>query len=266
VAMNAQGVELERRHRRPILSGLHAAHPMGMLVGGLGGTAAAASGLSVLPHFVLAATAGLLAGLAATLPLVTEPRRPRQTVLARPSGRLLLLGLLAFCAFLLDGAASNWSAAHLHHEHAASPALAAAGFSTLTAALALARLVGDRLIAHLGRLRVVQASGLAAAAGCAVVVVAPTAPMALLGWAILGAGLAAIAPAVLGAAPSATRLPPPVAIAAVTTLGYLGSFTGPPLVGALAELTGLSTALVLLVTAAVLPALLARRALGPSRA
>jgi MFS family permease len=266
VAMNAQGVELERRHRRPILSGLHAAHPMGMLAGGLGGTAAAAAGLSVLPHFVLAATAGRLAGLAANLPLVTEPRRPRQAVLARPSGRLLLLGLLAFCAFLLDGAASNWSAAHLHHEHAASPALAAAGFSTLTAALALARLVGDRLIAHLGRLRVVQASGLVAAAGSAVVVVAPTAPMALLGWAILGAGLAAIAPAVLGAAPSATRLPPPVAIAAVTTLGYLGSFTGPPLVGALAELTGLSTALVLLVTAAVLPALLARRALGPSRA
>ena len=110
-----------------------------------------------------------------------------------------------------------------------------------------------------------QASGLVAAAGSAVVVVAPTAPMALLGWAILGAGLAAIAPAVLGAAPSATRLPPPVAIAAVTTLGYLGSFTGPPLVGALAELTGLSTALVLLVAAAVLPALLARHALGPGR-
>jgi hypothetical protein len=95
------------------------------------------------------------------------------------------------------------------------------------------------------------------------VVAAPTAPVALLGWAVLGAGLAAIAPAVLGAAPSATPLPPPVAIAAVTTLGYLGSFTGPPMVGALAELTGLSTALGLLVAAAVLPVLLASHALGP---
>jgi MFS family permease len=262
VAMNAQGVELERRYRRPILSGLHAAHPLGMLAGGLGGTAAAAAGLTVLPHFALAAGAGLLAGLAATVPLVTEPRRPRQALLARPSGRLVLLGLIAFCAFLLDGAASNWSAAHLHSEHAASPALAAAGFSALTAALALARLAGDRLVARLGRRRVVQASGLVAAAGTAVVVVAPTATLAVAGWAVLGAGLAAIAPAVLGAASSAGQLSPPVAIAAVTTLGYLGSFTGPPLVGALAELTGLSTALVLLVAAAVLPVLLARRALG----
>jgi MFS family permease len=262
VAMNAQGVELERRYRRPILSGLHAAHPLGMLAGGLGGTAAAAAGLTVLPHFALAAGAGLLAGLAATVPLVTEPRRPRRALLARPSGRLVLLGLIAFCAFLLDGAASNWSAAHLHNEHAASPAAAAAGFSALTAALALARLAGDRLVARLGRRRLVQASGLVAAAGAAVVVVAPTASVAVVGWAVLGAGLAAIAPAVLGAAPSASQLSPPVAIAAVTTLGYLGSFTGPPLVGALAELTGLSTALVLLAAAAVLPVLLARRALG----
>jgi MFS family permease len=262
VAMNAQGVELERRYRRPILSGLHAAHPMGMLAGGLAGTAAAAAGLAVLAHFALAAAAGLVAGLAATRHLAVEPRQPGQALLARPGGRLLLLGTVAFCAFLLDGAASNWSAAHLHDERAASPALAAAGFSAFTAALALARLAGDRLIARLGRLRVVQASGLLAATGATVVATAPTAPLAMLGWATLGAGLATIAPAVLGAAPSASQLPPPVAIAAVTTLGYLGSFTGPPLVGVLAELTGLSTALTLLVAAAILPVLLAHRALS----
>jgi MFS family permease len=92
VAMNAQGVELERRYRRPILSGLHAAHPLGMLAGGLGGTAAAAAGLTVLPHFALAATSGLLAGLAATRRLVSEPRQPRQPLLARPGGQVLLLG------------------------------------------------------------------------------------------------------------------------------------------------------------------------------
>jgi hypothetical protein len=56
VAMSVQGVELERRYRRPILSGLHAAHPLGMLAGG----------------------AGLVAGTVATRWLVAEPRRPRQ--------------------------------------------------------------------------------------------------------------------------------------------------------------------------------------------
>jgi MFS family permease len=263
VAMTVQGVELERRYRRPILSSLHAAHPLGMLAGGLAGTAAAAADLAVAPHFALAGAAGLLGGATATRWLVDEPRRPRQRLLARPGGRLLLLGVVAFCAFLLDGAANNWTAAHLHGDRGASPALAAAGFSAFTAALFLGRLAGDRLVARFGRLRVVQGSGLVAAAGAALVVAAPTVVLSLLGWATLGAGLAVIAPAILGAVPAAAKGPLPVAIAAVTTLGYLGSFTGPPLVGALAELTGLTRALGLLVVAALVPVLLARRALDP---
>jgi hypothetical protein len=67
---------------------------------------------------------------------------------------------------------------------------------------------------------------------------------------VLGAGIAVVAPAVLGAAPAASDLPPGVAIAAVTTVGYLGSFTGPPAIGALAEVAGLSAALALLAVAA----------------
>jgi MFS family permease len=263
VAMSVQGVELERRYRRPILSGLHAAHPLGMLAGGLAGTGAAAADVALLPHLGPAGAAGLVAGTAATRWLVDEPRRPRQPLLARPSGRLLALGAVAFCAFLLDGTANNWSAVHLHGERGASPAVAAAGFSAFTAAVAAGRLAGDRLIARFGRVAIVRASGLVAAAGAAAVVAAPTAAGGLAGWAVLGAGLATIAPAVLGATPGVSRAPLPVAIAAVTSLGYLGSFTGPPLIGALAELTGLSAALGLLVAAAAVPALLAARALEP---
>jgi hypothetical protein len=46
-------------------------------------------------------------------------------------------------------------------------------------------------------------------------------------------------------------------IAAVTTLGYLGSCTGPPVIGALAGRLGLSTALGLLVVAGAASRLLA---------
>jgi hypothetical protein len=66
-----------------------------------------------------------------------------------------------------------------------------------------------------------------------------------------------VAPAVLGAAPDVTDLPAPVAIAAVTTVGYMGSFTGPPAIGALAELTSLSAALGLPLAAAAAIAALA---------
>src|SRR3954469_16159787 len=84
VAMNAQGVELERRLRRPVLSRLHAGHSFGVLAGGLVGTAAAAPAVGVRTHFAVVAAAGLVAGLLATRGLVDEPREEGVTLLARP--------------------------------------------------------------------------------------------------------------------------------------------------------------------------------------
>ncbi|WP_434056940.1 hypothetical protein, partial [Pseudonocardia lacus] len=88
---------------------------------------------------------------------------------------------------------------------------------------------------------------------------------ALAGWALVGLAVAPLAPAVLGAAPRVCDGPAPTAIATVTTVGYLGSFTGPPLVGALAGPGGLSGALLLLVAAGAAAALLARWALPRER-
>jgi hypothetical protein len=70
-------------------------------------------------------------------------------------------------------------------------------------------------------------------------------------------GLACVMPAVIGAAPAVAGVPAPAAIAAVTTIAYLGSFTGPPLVGALAEAANLSTALGVLVAGSLLMAAVA---------
>jgi MFS family permease len=125
--------------RIPAIQGQLGLSPGGFAVAVLGLEGGALVGLP-------AGGAGLLAGLAATRWLVTEPRRPRQPLLARPGGRLLLLGAIAFCAFLLDGTANNWSAAHLHGERGAGPALAAAAVPVLLAARALGpdRTAGER--------------------------------------------------------------------------------------------------------------------------
>ena len=263
VAMNAQGIELERRYRRPLLSGLHAGHPFGLVAGGLVGSAAAAAGVSVTAHFGAVAALGLTAGTAATFALVHDarPRDGRRTF-SRPSGRLLGLGLIAFCAFLLDGAAYNWSAVHLSSEHGAGAGLAAGGFTLFSLTLAIGRLFGDRLVERLGRVRLVQGCGAVAAAGSALAISAPAPGAALGGWALFGLGLAALAPTVLGAAPAAGSGSPAAAIAAVTTVGYLGSFSGPPLVGALAEAGSLSAALGLLVVVSGAMILLAPRVPG----
>jgi MFS family permease len=266
VAMNAQGVEVQRRYRRPVLSSMHAGHSFGVLAGAAGGTAAAAAGIRPLAHFSLVCVLALVTGATMVSRLLGEDRSEGAPLLLRPRGRLLVLGAAAFLVFLVDGAAENWSAVHLRGERGASAAGAAMGFTAFALGVAVARLVSDRLLARLGRVRFVRAAGVVTAAGAALAITAPTPVPAIAGWAVLGGGLGGIAPALLGAAPAVAGTSPPVAIAAVTTLGYLGAFTGPPLIGALAGVAGLSAALGALVAAPVLTTLLARGALGAARA
>jgi MFS family permease len=264
VAMNTQGVEIEARYRRAALSRMHAGHSFGVLGGGLCGAAAAAANLSTHTHFAAVAVVGVAAGLAATGWLVDEAITPGAPRLVRPRGTLAVLGVVAFFVILIDGASAYWSAVHLRTERHASPAVAAAGFTAFALAVAIGRLLGDPLIERHGRVRVVQVTALVAAVGSAFVIAAPSAPIEVVAWSILGIGLAAIPPILFGAAPAISCAPPPVAIASVATFGYLGSFSGPPLIGAIAEITNLTAALGLLVAAALTTSLLARRALTPA--
>jgi MFS family permease len=232
-----------------------------LVAGGVAGTVAAATDLPVAAHFAIAGVIGLGSALAASARLLAERSEGPQPAFARPSRKLLLLGLLAFCAFALDGAAYNWSAVNLRTEHNASPALAAWAFTAFAITLALGRTIGDRQVTRFGRMRVIQGCATVAATGAALIVLAPAATLAIAGWALFGLGLAAVAPTVLSAAPHTGDTAPATAIAAVTTIGYLGSFSGPPALGALAQATQLSTALIALVIVSAILGLLARPAL-----
>jgi MFS family permease len=277
VAANVQGVELERRAGRPLLSGLHSGHSFGVLGGGLAATAAAALGIDTTVHLGVVALGALAIGQAAATALLRDqptraedPRSERRLAgragLAAPNAQLLLLGAVACCAFFVEGAANDWSAVHLRTAHDASPGMAAAAFTAFSLALAVGRLSADRLVAKHGRARFTRLSGVVAAAGAGVAAVAPSAAVALAGWTLLGAGIAAIAPTLLGAAPAASQAHPPHAIATVTTIGYSGSFAGPPVIGALGTLVGLSSALGALVAGSLAVTLLAGRALRGRRA
>jgi hypothetical protein len=270
VALNAEGVRLEGRLGRPVLGGLHAAQGAGLLTGAVAATAAAALAVPVPVHAGIAAALVLATGLTAAGSLPDDRSAPaaRRRPALRPGRALVVTGLAAFCAFLVDAAAGNWVAVHLRTEHGASGGVAAAGYLALTGALVLGRLGADRLVARWSRRAVVGAGGLLVALGTGVVTLAPTTGSAVGGWVLVGVGVAPLAPVVLAAAPDsgapADRAPAPVAIATVTTIGYVGSFTGPPLIGALAGPLGLSAALLLMAAGGLAAALLGRR-LPPGR-
>jgi fucose permease len=277
VAMNAHGVAVEQRLGRPILSGLHAMFSIGTVAGAAVGALAAQLHAGTGTHFLIVAGVCDAAGLAASfllLPAAIDSARPAggSSRLRRAAGglrhwpaRLVILGALAFCVILIEGSAQDWSAVYLRDSLDASPAVAAAGFTVFTTTMALGRLAGDRLMARFDSVTAFRAGTLIAGIGFGGTLLLRVPAAGLAGLALLGTGISYTFPLILRAAGHQQGTTTSSAVARVSTLGYLGSFTGPALIGALAGAFGLPAALALpalLATGAALGA----RAIAPAHA
>src|SRR5215470_4806365 len=253
VAMNAQGVLVEESYGRPIMSSFHALFSLGCLLGAGGASLAMAAGLSAITHLALVALLGVAAIALAAAHLVPTQRSPGPTRVGFATPPVAFLGLLAFCALLAEGAMGDWSAVYLRDSLGTSAAIAAMGFAAFSLAMALGRLVGDALARRLGGARLLRVSGSLAAVGLSIALVVGQPGIALLGFGLVGLGLANLIPVIFSAA-GRTGARTGTAIAAVATAGYLGYLAGPPLIGLAADAAGLPTALGIVCAACALVA------------
>jgi MFS family permease len=260
VTMNAHGVAVERRYDRAILASFHAAFSLGGLVGGALGAVAAAAGVDVRAHFATVAVIGAAIGLTWTRWLLAtgaDAAGRAEPVFVRPPRRLLALGALAFACLLIEGASGDWSGVYLRDELGASAGLAALGFTAFSVTMTLGRVFGDRLVDRFGPETVVRCGGGVAALGFGLALAIAHPAAAIFGYACLGLGMSGIVPIVFRAAGHVDGMAAGVALAAVSSTGYLGLLAGPPAIGGLAELFGLPAALVTLVVLGAAVALLA---------
>lgn len=257
VAMNTQAVDVERAHGRALMSGIHAAWGAGMLGGGALATAFVAAGASVPLHLgavavlVAAAVPAVLGALAARdaapAPAGADPVPPRAVA---------LLAVIAFAAFIGEGALADWSAIYVDDVVGTGPTVAALAFTGFALGLTLSRLVMDRVIRRFGAVPVVRAAALAAAAGLGLALAVPEPATALLGCVLFGAATAPIVPLAFSAAGNLGR---DGALAWVVAAGYSGTVLGPAAIGLISEATSLRTGLLLVVAAVLLIAPLAGR-------
>jgi MFS family permease len=250
VSMNAQGVTVERRAGRPILASMHAAWSIGGLLGAGLAAAAAAASLDVRVHLlavgVVTAVAGTLLGLRllpGTADASAADAGGRGPIRGRARRRLALLGAVAFCGLLGEGAAHDWSAVYINDSLGASEAVGALGFTAYMVAMTVARLVSDRLTTAVGPVAAVRGGALLAGAGLGIALLVGHPAAALAGFACLGLGLAPTIPIIFRAAGHVPGVHPARALARTSATGYLGLLAGPPLIGGLAELTTLPLAL-----------------------
>jgi fucose permease len=256
VSLNAQAAAVQAFYDRPVMSRFHGIYSLGALVGAGLGSIAAAQRLPIDIHLGVAGLLTLVAGEWATgamvgksLDLAKSARR-----FVRPDLELVVLGILGFCALLCEGAAADWSAVYLHVTLDQSVGVAGLGYVVFSAAMIAGRLAGDRLTERLGWRLLFRLSCLFAAVGFGVALLIGTPTSVLVGFGVLGAGVACAAPLVFSAA-GRHRDPGP-SMASVSTGSYFGFLAGPPIIGAIAASVGLASALAVVPFCAALAALL----------
>jgi predicted MFS family arabinose efflux permease len=163
-----------------------------------------------------------------------------------PRGIVLLLAVLTGIAFLAEGAVLDWGALLVSNAGLLSVEHSGLSYVMFSVAMTIGRLSGDRIVARYGDRAVLVAGSLLAVAGFVIVLSAPVALIALVGFLGIGFGASNVVPVLFRGAGAQRVMPVGLAVSAITTIGYAGVLLGPAVIGIVAKAVGLRGAFVLL--------------------
>lgn len=247
ISMNAQGLAVQEKLGKPILSSLHAMWSIGAFSG------AAITGFlentSISMHYLIIASSAIASAIVfssymiADLPHAGE----KQKIFVLPNRGLVLLGFICFCVAMSEGAMSDWSSLYYRqvvHDLMSSTTI---GYTTFAFCMAMGRFTGDRLVQSFGHARVLKMNGIFISAGMALSLTVQYPVWVIVGFALVGFGVSSVMPIVYMLAAKSNSMPPAIALSAVSSVGFSGFLVGPPLIGFVAQAIGLRAALLILV-------------------
>jgi MFS family permease len=261
ISMNTQAVSTESFYGRTIMASYHGIWSLAGFSGAAIGTLMVSLGLTPVQHFLVINAVGLLIILTASRFLVAQDvnANSQGPIFAKPDRSLINLGLIAFCSMICEGAMFDWSGVYFEKVIQPGKGLVTAGFTAFMCTMASGRFVGDYVATTLGKKKTLQLSGVLTAGGLLLAVIFPYLITAITGFLFVGAGVSSVVPLIYSSAGKSKVLSPGVAIAAVSTIGYLGFLFGPPFIGFIAHVSGLRTSLGLIAVLGSIIAVLATK-------
>ncbi len=262
VAMNVEAARIQDAVGRRIMSTCHGFWSIGAVVGSVMGAQFAEASVATWLHLALVGIIVLPLGLMAVwalpvLPAVQAVSAGKRPIIAFPTLALAGVCIYVFGAVLAELSARNWGAAFLRDVLGTSAAATGWALGAFSAMMAVGRLFGDRLTDTFGPVALGRFCAFTGVAGMAALAFANGLPMALAGFAAIGFGVSVGFPLSVTAAAAHTDRPPAINVASVALIAYSGSLVGPPLVGFVADGSGLRVGLASLLPLMVLSALFA---------
>ena len=241
ISMNTQAVGTENLYQRTIMASYHGLWSLAGFTGAAIGTLFVS--LDILPwiHFALIGFTAIVILITASPFLLKEDlnRNEQQPVFAKPDRTIISLGLIAFCSMICEGAMFDWSGVYFQKVVQPRNGLVTAGYTAFMCTMATGRFLGDWVTMKVGKQKTLLGSGILTAAGLLIAVIYPYFQTAVFGFLLVGLGVSSVVPLIYSSAGKSRLLSPGVAIAAVSTIGYLGFLFGPPFIGFIAQLSTL---------------------------
>ncbi|RPD44534.1 MFS transporter [Hymenobacter sediminis] len=241
ISVNTQAIGVQAAYGQPIMASFHGLWSLAGFLGGALGTVLIRWQQTPFQHFLLVMGVGLIFTVLAhqrTLPHDVGAET-EGSGLRRPEPYLLRIGLIAFCGMLCEGCMFDWSGVYFQKVVRPDATLVTAGYVACMSTMALGRFISDFFTHRFGTTRMLQISSALITVGLLTAVVWPAFVPSVIGFLLVGFGIASVTPLAYSAAGQSTAVSPGVALAMVSTIGYLGFLLGPPLIGLMAELFNL---------------------------
>lgn len=249
LSVNAEGLNVERLYGKNILSTFHGIWSLGAFSGAGLGYLMVRYCLSPLTHYFM------IYGLALLLVWTLSPWLPADKQASateaveqrriKPDRLTIMLGLIAFCAMICEGTMVDWIGIYFDRMTEDYPRLIGLGLALFMTPMTTGRFLADGLSTRLSNVSVICLSACLTAAGLLLIIAFPSLPLTMAGIALTGLGVSSLVPLCYSQVGKSTRQSPGMALAWISSIGFLGFFVGPPAVGFLSQQLGLRFAFVL---------------------
>lgn len=264
ISVNTQAVGVERLYRRSIMASFHGLWSLAGFTGGILASIMVAANVSTFWHFAAVYGLSIVLLVVARRNVLPRDARPEaapaeKKKFTRPDRFIITLGLIAFACMICEGTMFDWTGIYFEKVVGAPKDLIRLGYVAFMSTMAGGRFISDAFVMRFGVKKILQFSGIVIVSGMLLSVLLPNIVFATIGFLLVGIGTSSVVPLVYSQAGRSKKIAPGIAMAMVSSIGFLGFLLGPPIIGFVAEMSNLRISFALIAVLGLGTTLLANR-------
>lgn len=246
ISMNTQSLTLQKSFPRKIIGSFHGIWSTGGLAGVGFSTIMIKLDIPIEQHLAAVSVLAILAAIFVYRFLLKKDRATAGNKLrfGKPDKTILSLGILVFFAAVCEGGMFDWSG--VYFKEVIGEDIFTLGYLIFMVFMALSRFFSDRIIERIGMQKMYIISACLVSSGILTMIVFPFFWPAIIGFSLVGIGVAAIIPMTYLLAGTSKKYSAGMAVSIIATYGIIGMLLGPPIIGYLAHLFNLRVSFILL--------------------